>query len=82
MLAPWTEGWAYPVMGQKAEGTTNKGDVLWGFDFSNVRGKFWILETKSKCGKLRIGIPGRLGAENTCKESQNSPEGVPYFGQE
>lgn len=33
-------GVPYPVVGWEVEGTTHKGDVLWGFDVSNVRGTF------------------------------------------
>lgn len=66
-------------MGWEAEATTNKGGVLWGFDVSRVEEKFWSTETKSKCGKLRIGITGRLGAERKCKEFHNSPEGIYCF---
>lgn len=61
-------------MGWESNGTTNKDEVLWSFDVSSVRRKFWSMETKSKCGKLRIGTPGRLEAGHVDVSEQHKKE--------
>lgn len=64
------------VKGWEVVGAVNKGDVLWDCDVNSVEKIFWSPDIRSKCGKLTIGIAGRLGAEHACKEFQNSPEEI------